>query len=108
MQAGKNRHEHIMESIELFGREILPEFKERDEKQRREKEQRLAPLVDAALERKLRDVPRMPEGYSVPAVAKEFFRAAGGDELLERVATESALGTGGLRETFPREQPPEE
>ena len=50
----------------------------------------------------------MPEGYSVPAVAKEFFRAAGGDELLERVATESALGTGGLRETFPREQPPEE
>jgi thiazole synthase ThiGH ThiG subunit len=26
MQAGKNRHEHIMESLELFGREVLPEF----------------------------------------------------------------------------------
>ena len=25
-QAGKNRHEHIMESLELFGREVLPEF----------------------------------------------------------------------------------
>ena len=31
-QAGKNRHEHIMESLELFGREVLPEFEERDEK----------------------------------------------------------------------------
>ena len=33
LQAGKNRHEHIMESLELFGREVLPEFAERDEKQ---------------------------------------------------------------------------
>nr|MDQ4040388.1 LLM class flavin-dependent oxidoreductase [Actinomycetota bacterium] len=29
MQAGKNRHEHICESIELFGAEVLPEFAER-------------------------------------------------------------------------------
>ena len=35
MQAGKNRHEHIMESLELFGREVLPEFIERDELARR-------------------------------------------------------------------------
>ena len=32
IQAGKNRHEHIMESLELFGSEVLPEFVERDEK----------------------------------------------------------------------------
>jgi hypothetical protein len=25
-QAGKNSHEHICESLELFGREVLPEF----------------------------------------------------------------------------------
>ncbi|MGI8792182.1 MAG: LLM class flavin-dependent oxidoreductase, partial [Acidimicrobiales bacterium] len=30
-QAGKNRHEDIMESLELFGTKILPEFAERDE-----------------------------------------------------------------------------
>ncbi len=30
MQAGKNRHEDIMESLELFGTEVLPEFAERD------------------------------------------------------------------------------
>lgn len=30
-QAGDRRHEHIMESIETFGKELLPEFKERHE-----------------------------------------------------------------------------
>ena len=30
LQAGRNRHEDIMESLELFGREVLPEFAERD------------------------------------------------------------------------------
>ena len=26
LQAGRNRHEHICESLELFGAEVLPEF----------------------------------------------------------------------------------
>ena len=30
-QAGDRKHEHIMESIERFGKELLPEFKERHE-----------------------------------------------------------------------------
>ena len=30
-QSGKNRHEDIMESLELFGREVLPAFIDRDE-----------------------------------------------------------------------------
>ena len=47
-QAGKNRHEHIMEASSCSGREVLPEFKERDEKLTRDKEQRLAP-VDRAV-----------------------------------------------------------
>ena len=29
-QAGMNEHEHICESLELFGAEVLPDFKERD------------------------------------------------------------------------------
>jgi alkanesulfonate monooxygenase SsuD/methylene tetrahydromethanopterin reductase-like flavin-dependent oxidoreductase (luciferase family) len=108
LQSGRNQHEHILESIELFGREILPEFKERDAKQRAAKAARLAPLVDAALARKSRNAPRMPAGYHVPAVAKDLFKAAGGDELLERIATETAIGGEGLRDQMPREQPPQE
>src|SRR5690606_20894444 len=30
-QAGRNRHEHICESLELFAREVMPEFAERHE-----------------------------------------------------------------------------
>ena len=40
LQAGRNRHEHIMESIELFGREVLPEFLDRDEAATLEKAER--------------------------------------------------------------------
>ena len=98
LQAGKNRHEHIMESIELFGREILPEFKDRDQKQRDEKAARLAPVVDAALARKQRNAPRMPADYNVPAVMKQLFKDAGGDALLEKIAEESAVGGGALSE----------
>ena len=50
----------------------------------------------------------MPAGYHVPAVAKELFKAVGGDALLERIASESALGGEGLRDLAPRELPPTE
>ena len=61
-QAGKNRHEHIMESLELFGTKVLPEFMERDEQQQREKAKRLAPVIDAALARKpADDHPPLPD-----------------------------------------------
>src|SRR5882757_2837767 len=48
-QAGKNRHEHIMESLELFGREVMPEFAEREPKRSSVKERRLAPIIDAVM-----------------------------------------------------------
>ena len=51
LQAGRNQHEHIMESIEIFGREVLPEFIDRDEAQVKAKQQRLAPAIEAAMQR---------------------------------------------------------
>ena len=48
-QCGDRKHEHIMESIETFGKELLPEFKERHEKVHRPwREQQLAG-VDAVI-----------------------------------------------------------
>ena len=47
MQAGKNRHEHIMESIELFGTQVLPEFVERDEAAAAAKAAKWAPVIEA-------------------------------------------------------------
>jgi len=45
-------HEHIMESLELFGRTVLPEFVERDEIKQKEKAERFAPIIDAAMKRR--------------------------------------------------------
>ena len=50
--AGRNRHEHIMETLELFAREVMPEFAERDEQHQRDKAKRLAPVLDAVMARK--------------------------------------------------------
>jgi hypothetical protein len=55
-QVGRNRHEDVCESLELFAREVLPEFAERDEEHSRRKAERLAPAIDRALAR--REPPR--------------------------------------------------
>src|SRR5688500_8730284 len=68
MQAGSNRHDHICEAIELFAREILPEFAERAPQQEREKLDRLAPAMDKALGR--REPPRQAPDYSFVAIPK--------------------------------------
>jgi alkanesulfonate monooxygenase SsuD/methylene tetrahydromethanopterin reductase-like flavin-dependent oxidoreductase (luciferase family) len=66
--AGRNRHEHIMESLELFAREVMPEFVERDEQHRRDKARRLAPAIDAVMARKpARDHPPLDPDYVIPA-----------------------------------------
>jgi alkanesulfonate monooxygenase SsuD/methylene tetrahydromethanopterin reductase-like flavin-dependent oxidoreductase (luciferase family) len=51
-QAGRNRHEHICESLELFAREVMPEFHEGEADRERAKQERLAPHVAAALARR--------------------------------------------------------
>jgi len=56
-QGGKNRHDHICESLELFGREVLPEFVKGREEREARKAADLAPHIEKALQRKK----RMPE-----------------------------------------------
>src|SRR6266508_1884165 len=57
-QAGRTRHEHICESLELFAREVMPEFAEQADEQDRDKAERLAGAGEAALAR--RDPLRTP------------------------------------------------
>jgi alkanesulfonate monooxygenase SsuD/methylene tetrahydromethanopterin reductase-like flavin-dependent oxidoreductase (luciferase family)/putative sterol carrier protein len=52
LQAGANRHEHICEAIELFGREVLPAFAAEAERKEAGKAARLKPAVDRALARR--------------------------------------------------------
>jgi alkanesulfonate monooxygenase SsuD/methylene tetrahydromethanopterin reductase-like flavin-dependent oxidoreductase (luciferase family) len=51
-QAGRNRHEHICESLELFSAEVMPAFRAEVEAREARKREGLAPYVQAALARK--------------------------------------------------------
>jgi len=51
-QAGRNRHEDICSSLELFASEVMPEFKANEQERLAAKEAELAPFIAAALARK--------------------------------------------------------
>ncbi len=51
-QGGLNKHEHICESLQLFGDEVLPDFEPNRAAVEAAKAERLAPHIEAALRRK--------------------------------------------------------
>jgi alkanesulfonate monooxygenase SsuD/methylene tetrahydromethanopterin reductase-like flavin-dependent oxidoreductase (luciferase family) len=51
-QGGKNRHEHICESLELFAAQVMPEFTEHEDEREHHKREVLAPALDHAMQRK--------------------------------------------------------
>jgi alkanesulfonate monooxygenase SsuD/methylene tetrahydromethanopterin reductase-like flavin-dependent oxidoreductase (luciferase family) len=68
-QAGRNRHEDICESLELFAREVMPEFQQDEGRRERDKRERLGPAIEQALAR--RAPPRKADpGYVLPALMK--------------------------------------
>ena len=66
--AGRNRHEHICSSLELFADKVMPFFKDGEEERERKKQAELAPYIEAALKR------------------KTFMPALGDDEIPEMLA----------------------
>ena len=98
-QTGRNRHEHVMEALELFGKQILPEFAERDEAREQEKRRRLAPIADAALARKPDEdhPPLRPDDYSFPAIPRAIADRSQSDDYhrwLDGFADTAAAGRG--------------
>ncbi len=98
MQAGKNRHEDICESLERFGTEILPEFREREEKGAAAKAESWRPIIEAAMARRPADPPPVADDYVIRAIPKQLVEAGVGEsfgvskELLDEVAEDRALG----------------
>ncbi|MBW8485760.1 LLM class flavin-dependent oxidoreductase [Actinomadura parmotrematis] len=64
LQAGPNRHEHICEALELFGKAVLPRFTEGREEREAAKAARLAPAIEAALARR-EPARTLPAGYRI-------------------------------------------
>ena len=77
-QGGKNKHEDICASLELFAAKVMPEFHAEEEERQTRKREALAPFVKAAFERKrgmppLSDdeIPAYPAyGYSIAETAE--------------------------------------
>ena len=95
LQAGRNRHEHILESLEIFGTEVLPEFADRHLEAQAAKDARLAPVIAEALERRGSPAPPVSEDYVITAIPKQMVAAAGsaeGDRWLDNLADERAAG----------------
>jgi alkanesulfonate monooxygenase SsuD/methylene tetrahydromethanopterin reductase-like flavin-dependent oxidoreductase (luciferase family) len=96
-QAGRNRHEHVMESLELFGTTVLPEFIERDEQASRDKQRRLEPILERVMARKpASDHPPLPvPDYEFPAIPRSIADREGADGYhawLDQYAQQAAEG----------------
>lgn len=110
LQAGRNRHEDIMESIQRFGDEILPEFAERDAAGCAAKAERLAEATEAAAQRRAawdeaNPAPRLDANFTIPALPKRMVDASASEEgqrLLDTIADEQAAGVSDTMSKFLR------
>ena len=65
-QAGRNQHQHIVESLELFAAEVMPAFKAEAAEREAKKAAELAPYLEAAMKRKRWMKPL--EDHEIPVV----------------------------------------
>lgn len=72
-QAGRNKHEHICQSLELFAKEVMPEFKAELAAREAKKQAELAPYIEAALKRKNWMKPL--EDHEIPVVQASVKKA---------------------------------
>jgi alkanesulfonate monooxygenase SsuD/methylene tetrahydromethanopterin reductase-like flavin-dependent oxidoreductase (luciferase family) len=92
-QAGKLDHDANCRSLELFAREIMPEFVEDEDRREAQKAERLAPAIAAAMDRK--KYLSMPDEIPyVPAYGHFSHMPTDADRLLEYSSddTKGALG----------------
>jgi len=80
-QAGRNRHDHIMESLRLFSEEVMPHLKRDQAERDARKQAELAPYVAAALARKKWMATIEPA--SIPVIAAYGRTVVASDALAE-------------------------
>jgi alkanesulfonate monooxygenase SsuD/methylene tetrahydromethanopterin reductase-like flavin-dependent oxidoreductase (luciferase family)/putative sterol carrier protein len=69
LQAGRTRHDHICEAIELFAEEVMPEFAGRADAADAARAERFAPAIEAALARREQPGDVDPEYAVVPTAS---------------------------------------
>ena len=66
-QGGRNKHEHICDSLRLFAANVMPVLKADQAQRDARKQAELAPFIEAALKRKKKAAPVAPS--AVPTVS---------------------------------------
>lgn len=75
-QAGRSKHEHILEGLELFGAESMPTFLEREEEAAAKKAARMEGVIEAAFERRASLASREAEApWKEPEPIEAYTRA---------------------------------
>jgi alkanesulfonate monooxygenase SsuD/methylene tetrahydromethanopterin reductase-like flavin-dependent oxidoreductase (luciferase family) len=82
-QAGRNKHQHICESLELFAAEVMGEFKAEVAAREAKKAAELAPFIEAAMKRKRWMKPLADD--EIPVVKASVVRAQVGGAPLQPV-----------------------
>lgn len=82
-QMGNNKHEHICEALELFAKEIMPEFKDEHEAREAKKMAELEPYIEKAFERiGGRKITRVPDDQITDVTAHNYIAKYGKDEAV--------------------------
>ena len=81
-QAGRNKHEHVIDSLELFSKEVMPELKKDQAARDATKAANLAPYIAAALARKKWMAPLNSD--AVPAVPAYGRSVVASDAIIEK------------------------
>lgn len=68
VEDGHTRHEDICQSMELFAKEVMPEFKERDQEREARKREEMEPIMEKIMARK--EMPPEPEEIPVVRMAE--------------------------------------
>jgi alkanesulfonate monooxygenase SsuD/methylene tetrahydromethanopterin reductase-like flavin-dependent oxidoreductase (luciferase family) len=79
------RHEDLMDSLEHFGKHVLPEFLERDEIAAARKAQRMEPIVERAMARRPAD-PEVDPDYEFGGIASAWDTKAPVGEIVEAMS----------------------
>ena len=83
--------ELILESIELMGRKVIPEFHERDDEVAAAKAKRLEPVLEQIESRRVDDAPPLDPEYEFGGVPEAWDRSSRADEVELAMAQAAAL-----------------
>jgi hypothetical protein len=94
-QAGRTRHDHICEALELCAAEVIGEFKANEAERVARKDEELAPFIEAAFERKRNLGPLAdPKIEPIMALGRQIAEKSGTTSTPQRVTWREALRRG--------------